>query len=267
MKPLLLAFFTLFTAVVHADINYSGVWKDTEGKFYSIHQRDDSVVVAELDSYEKALSPFEQGSLMMTINPLDLAITGQGFFILESKNGSYIYTRMGSFAISADGYIVNDRGEKLVMEKGATLPDDFVKIIVGHSGVVNLQNSEGKLVEFDRIKLASIAPKDLQYYIFDEPRYKAKNEDAVTYFYPTEENGGALQQGMLESLFNTSQNWSAYTGKLIDNYATIKGLFEPDSKFYAREIEFKSESTAVMMMTDWSLLEREIFAIQLIKEF
>lgn len=56
---------------------------------------------------------FKQGNLETTSNPLDLAIDGEGFFVLEDADGSNLYTRAGAFGVDKDGYIVNTRGQTL----------------------------------------------------------------------------------------------------------------------------------------------------------
>ena len=52
---------------------------------------------------------FTQGNINATNNPLDVAINGQGFFVL-SNNGAQTYTRNGQFQLNKDGYIVNNTG-------------------------------------------------------------------------------------------------------------------------------------------------------------
>jgi flagellar basal-body rod protein FlgG len=52
---------------------------------------------------------FRQGDLRHTGNPLDLAINGPGFFELHTPNGVR-FTRKGTFSMSGDGYLVNERG-------------------------------------------------------------------------------------------------------------------------------------------------------------
>ncbi len=57
-----------------------------------------------------------QGSLEQSRSPTDLAVSGEGFFIVSSNNqqlsngGSVLFTRAGSFTIDADGYMVNAQG-------------------------------------------------------------------------------------------------------------------------------------------------------------
>lgn len=55
---------------------------------------------------------FTQGNLTSTGRSLDLAISGNGFFMV-SDNGSRLYTRNGSFNTDANGYIVDGSGNRL----------------------------------------------------------------------------------------------------------------------------------------------------------
>lgn len=55
---------------------------------------------------------FGQGNVSFTNNNLDLAINGEGFFVLNS-GGSISYSRAGSFGIDREGFIVNSNEEKL----------------------------------------------------------------------------------------------------------------------------------------------------------
>ncbi|EPJ86284.1 flagellar hook protein FlgE [Pseudomonas sp. CFII64] len=56
---------------------------------------------------------FTQGSLTTgTANSLDLAINGNGFFML-SNNGEKLYTRAGAFHTDKEGFVVNSSGQNL----------------------------------------------------------------------------------------------------------------------------------------------------------
>jgi flagellar hook protein FlgE len=50
---------------------------------------------------------FAQGSFETTGNATDLAIDGDGFFILRDEEGAVYYTRAGSFHINEEGYLVD----------------------------------------------------------------------------------------------------------------------------------------------------------------
>jgi flagellar hook protein FlgE len=55
---------------------------------------------------------FSQGNVEFTDSNLDLAISGQGMFIL-SDDGALSYTRAGAFQMNRDGYVVNSQQQRL----------------------------------------------------------------------------------------------------------------------------------------------------------
>lgn len=62
---------------------------------------------------QAAAQQFAQGGIAFTDNPLDLAISGDGFFQLEA-NGSTVYSRAGNFKLDASGNVVNNEGYSLM---------------------------------------------------------------------------------------------------------------------------------------------------------
>ena len=74
----------------------------------------------------ETITDYEQGALEITDNPLDCAITSEGFFRIDTGNGE-LYTRNGSFAISDDGYLVLPEGGRVMGKNGPILlgADDF----------------------------------------------------------------------------------------------------------------------------------------------
>jgi flagellar hook protein FlgE len=57
---------------------------------------------------------FTQGNITNTNNPLDLAISGPGFFQIVDSNNTVTYTRNGQFKVDANGYVVNNQKLKLI---------------------------------------------------------------------------------------------------------------------------------------------------------
>jgi flagellar hook protein FlgE len=55
---------------------------------------------------------FAQGNVEFTDSNLDLAISGQGFFIL-SDSGALAYSRAGAFQVDRNGYVVNAQQQRL----------------------------------------------------------------------------------------------------------------------------------------------------------
>lgn len=56
---------------------------------------------------------FTQGNITNTSNPMDHAISGQGFFRMVDQNGAILYARNGQFQLDKNGFIVNNQGHKV----------------------------------------------------------------------------------------------------------------------------------------------------------
>ncbi|GAB6072302.1 hypothetical protein JCM14244_06790 [Venenivibrio stagnispumantis] len=80
---------------------------------------------------------FTQGNFSQTNVPTDLALEGQGFFMVADNNGTIYYTRNGQFRLNADGDLVNTLGLKL---QGWTLDDNGN--MVGAIGSINIPYSQ-----------------------------------------------------------------------------------------------------------------------------
>ena len=63
------------------------------------------------------LTDFSEGALVATENPLDLAISGKGFFMIETERGKE-FTKNGRFQISEEGMLVNEEGYRVLGEDG-----------------------------------------------------------------------------------------------------------------------------------------------------
>jgi flagellar basal-body rod protein FlgF len=69
-----------------------------------------------------------QGALQKTGNDLDLAIEGSGFFVVQTSNGP-MYTRNGSFQVSAQGQLITSAGDAVMGDQGTiTVPPGSVSI-------------------------------------------------------------------------------------------------------------------------------------------
>jgi flagellar hook protein FlgE len=57
---------------------------------------------------------FTQGTIQISSNPSDLAIQGQGFFIVQGSSGETLYTRDGQFQTNSQNELVTPTGNKLL---------------------------------------------------------------------------------------------------------------------------------------------------------
>ena len=90
----------------------------------------------------QSLTDFTQGSLIKTDNPLDVAIEGEGFFVVNTPAGMR-YTRNGNFHLDGLGQLV-DKGGNIIMtrsEEPILIPFGTQEISIAQDGLI-LSSSE-----------------------------------------------------------------------------------------------------------------------------
>lgn len=140
----------------------------------------------------------EQGTMKPTENPLDLAITGDGYFQIELPNGDTAYTRSGVFQLNENGEIVNAQG--FTLQPGMTVPQDAEDIIINNSGEVLVKMpGQVAMANVGQIQIATfINPAGLEG-IGDTMFLETDSSGAPVVGNPAEDNFGDLRQGMLEN--------------------------------------------------------------------
>lgn len=155
----------------------------------------------------------EQGILQETGNPMDVAIEGRGYFMVQLPNEQVGYTRNGAFKIDSEGYLVNSNGYRVLSSKGnatasgtpsvggKTLkyiqPDTETNdVSIGEDGIIITEKVNG--TSSPAIELASFAnPHGLQAYgstIFLESEVTGE----ITIDQPTMSGQGTLFTSFLE---------------------------------------------------------------------
>lgn len=76
------------------------------------------------NSQIKKISSQIQGETVLTSNPLDLAIYGNGFFAVKDDNGNIELTRDGRFKLSTDGFLVDANNKKVLGKNGSINMDE-----------------------------------------------------------------------------------------------------------------------------------------------
>ncbi|MDH3420076.1 MAG: flagellar basal-body rod protein FlgG [Gammaproteobacteria bacterium] len=79
---------------------------------------------------------FNQGNLINSNNPLDLAVQGRGFFEILLPDGTLSYTRDGTFQLDPDGQIVTSSGYTL--QPAITVPPGAQSVTIGVDGTVSV---------------------------------------------------------------------------------------------------------------------------------
>ena len=77
-----------------------------------------------------------QGTLTQTGGDLDVAIRGEGFFKIQMPDGTFAYTRDGSFQMDAQGRIVTAQGN--VVMPTITIPQNVTGLTINAQGQVSV---------------------------------------------------------------------------------------------------------------------------------
>ncbi|MDO3385081.1 flagellar basal-body rod protein FlgF [Gilvimarinus sp. SDUM040013] len=105
---------------------------------------------------ESPATDFEKGPINVTDRDLDVAINGDGFFAVQSKDGSEAYTRAGDFQLDTNGILRTGNGLAVMGNNGPIALPPIEKVAIGSDGTVSIvAQGEGPetLVAIDRIKL------------------------------------------------------------------------------------------------------------------
>jgi flagellar basal-body rod protein FlgG len=96
---------------------------------------------------------FTPGVFEPTGRSLDLALLGDGFFVVQMPNGNHAYTRDGSLTLDRDGNLVTSQGLKL--SPGITIPASANKeIAVAPDGSITVTNSDGTTTLLGQLQIA-----------------------------------------------------------------------------------------------------------------
>ena len=139
-----------------------------------------------------------QGSMIQTKNALDLAIQGEGLFQVLQPDGTFAYTRDGSFKLSVDRELVTSSGMQL--QPAITIPANAESISIGEDGTVSIQpygNAEeqiiGQLLLTRFVNYAGLEPMGKNLY------RETSASGAPLVGVPDADGAGRISQGSLEA--------------------------------------------------------------------
>jgi flagellar basal-body rod protein FlgG len=139
-----------------------------------------------------------QGNIVQTGNSLDLAIQGKGYFQVLHPDGNIVYTRDGTFSLSADGNIVTPNGYEL--QPAMTVPTNATSLTIGSDGVVSaLVSGNSTPTQIGQIELAYfVNPQGLES-VGDNLYRETNASGGVNTAIPGTDSTGTLIQSALES--------------------------------------------------------------------
>ena len=138
-----------------------------------------------------------QGNMVTTQNPLDLAISGDGYFQIAKGDGSLAYTRDGGFKISATGQLVTSSGA--LLQPAITIPNTASSVTIGRDGTVSIELAAGGGQVLGQIQIARfVNPSGLQS-LGQNLMKDTPASGAPQVLAPGVAGAGSLMQGTLEA--------------------------------------------------------------------
>ncbi|WIY51639.1 flagellar basal-body rod protein FlgG [Devosia sp. YIM 151766] len=138
-----------------------------------------------------------QGSVNMTERELDVAIRGEGFFMVQLPDGRTGYTRDGSFERDSQGTLVNSSGYTL--DPGIVIPGDSRGVSISPDGTVEAYlGTDAVPTQLGQLQLARFVNKSGLESIGDNLFLETAASGQAQISVPNADGTGDLLQNYLE---------------------------------------------------------------------
>jgi flagellar basal-body rod protein FlgG len=157
-------------------------------EFYGLYAAAESESVSTMPVIERPWIDFSQGLIHPTGNPLDVAISGRGFFAVDGPGGP-LYTRSGNFRLAPDGRVVTPEGYAVRGAGGRPLVLQGGRAVdIGADGTIRQEGADaGRLEIVEFASPAGIAKHGNNYFRVSDPALS-----------PAAPSSSTVEQGKLE---------------------------------------------------------------------
>jgi len=140
--------YTAMTGAKHAFLQQAGVahnlsnastvgYRAMEHKFRSVPVQGEGMPTRAFVVDASVADVFDQGPLMTTGRPLDVAVQGSGWIAVETANGQEVYTRAGNLQINANGQLQTASGLNVLSDGGPIAIPPDATITIAPDGTVS----------------------------------------------------------------------------------------------------------------------------------
>ena len=118
-----------------------------------------------LDSGVKTGIDLAPGTVQGTGKALDVAITGPGYFAIQTPEGGEAYSRRGDFKLDAQGQLTNGVGNPIFGEGGPIALPPHSDLVIGGDGTISIRplgEQANALQVVDRLRLVNVDEAQLE---------------------------------------------------------------------------------------------------------
>ena len=181
----------------------------------------------------KSALDFSQGNVAETGRPLDFALFGKGFFVIETPKGP-LYTRNGVFHKNQNGQIIDSQGRIVAGEAGPiTIPSD---VVISQMSVSSDGNISAGGTTIGKFQLVDFEDNEAKLVPTGESCYRMPDKK----IQPVAAENIAVRQGFQE----------VSNVKIIDELVDmimVSRLYEANMKFVSAQKEISSSIIGVAM--------------------
>ncbi len=184
---------------------------------------------------DDSTTDFSNGTLATTGRNLDVAVNGEGWFVVQTEDGTEALTRNGGFKISPEGLLVTNQNLPVMGESGPISIPQAQKIEINGNGsvsVVPVGEPATSIVLLDRLKLVNPDNSNL-----------VKGTDGLIRL----NNGGSFSNDSSVSIVSgTLENSNVNSIEAMVNMIELQRQFEMQVKLM-KQAEKNDEQTAQML--------------------
>lgn len=179
------------------------------------------------------------GPLESTGNPLDVAVNGSGYLVVQAPDGSRVLSRRGDLHVGPGQQLVNGSGEVVIGDNGAIVVPPYREISITNDGTVNIipidAEADAPLQSIGRLGLVA-QPRGLR-------RREDGNIESADGQVPPFDPNVTVMSGQLE---RSNVNSVEILGKMVE----LSRLFEAQTKVLKTASTMDEVSTSLMRLPD-----------------
>jgi flagellar basal-body rod protein FlgF len=208
-----------------ANASTGGYKADRE--FYSLYVAPEADGDSTMPLIERPWVDHAQGTLHSTGNPLDVALSGSGFFAVNGPSGP-LYTRNGNFRVSVDGKLTSAEGYAVLDSQGAPVTVQGTRPLeIARDGTITQDGAvTGKLEIVDFASTAGLSKQGSSYFRITDPSLR-----------PTVSTNTSVEQGQLEAANTGSAEAAVRLVSVMRQFEMLQKAVTLGSEMSKRAIE------------------------------
>lgn len=147
----------------------------------------------------QVVTDFSDGSTVRTDLPLDFALHGNALFTIQKSDGSYAYTRSGTFTENSQGLLTTMAGDLVMGVGDKPIRVDGQSVVVDSTGRFLVDGVETGTFQYESWDPSKMEKQGENLYVRQEPDIEAVENDApqgvnVTQGYIEQSNSSVIKE-------------------------------------------------------------------------